>query len=170
MGDLYKDIIAKEAAENVAPKRVPPAPPSRQPEPPARKKLDMGPPPKPESEPIKEHKSPGPTTGPGDIPKISPGGAVHVPITEVSYLKFKITKLEEDNIKIQEAKISSDETILRMSRVNLSMMKEAFAKRTVDTYNKIGIGDGDQVVQRGAGFFIIKEVKGSGVSPSGVGE
>ena len=169
MGDIYKDIIKKEASDEAATKRVPPAPPSRQPEPPARRQLDMGPPPKPESEPIKEHQSPGPATGPGDTPMIGSGtGEVHVPISEVSYLEFRITKLEDENIKLQEAKISSDETVLRMSRVNLTMMKEAFAKRTLDTYNKIGIGDGDQVVQKGAGFFIIKKVKGSGVSPSGV--
>jgi len=161
--------MGEKGPEKPIPPRVPPASPRKPPEPPTRKKLDMGPPPpKLETEPINEPESPGPSVGPGDIPQIGPGGEVHVPIPEVKYLKFRITKLEEENIKLQEAKISSDETILRMSKMNLSMMKEAFAKRTSETYKEIGVGDGDKVIQRGDGFFIVKEVRGMGLNPSGV--
>lgn len=85
-------------------------------------------------------------------------GLCRIDIDEVAFLKFRLSKMAEKIVELQEAKITSDEMILKLSRENLELKKRNSEQETLKTYELLGIQTGDRVVQMEGSYVILREV------------
>lgn len=94
----------------------------------------------------------------------SPSGPQKIPISEVDYLKFRITKLNEEILKLQDQKLAADEEVVKVTKENVGLRRRLTLAETQRTYDEVGIVSGDQVLPDGDGFVIVRP--SGGVSPA----
>jgi hypothetical protein len=92
------------------------------------------------------------------LPK--PKGPQKISIDEVKYLKFRITKLNEEILKLQEQKLEADERVIAITKKNVALRKQLTMNDITRIYDECGIEAGDQVVQDGEGFAILRPAGG----------
>jgi len=104
------------------------------------------------------------------MPNIPPQNPTEdrINLTEVQYLKFRLTKANEELIYVKEQKLASDEQIVGLSKQNLELQKSMSLTETGKVYDEVGIVPGDRVIQEGDKFLIVrhKSRTGPGVPPT----
>lgn len=92
------------------------------------------------------------------LPK--PKGPQKIAIDEVKYLKFRITKLNEEILKLQEQKLEGDQKVIDVTKANVALRKQLTINDITRVYEECGIEAGDQVVKDGEGFAILRPAGG----------
>lgn len=95
-------------------------------------------------------------------PTPKPKGPEKIKIDEIAFLKFRITKLNEEILKLQEQKLEADQRVIDITKKNVALRKQLTMADIGRTYEECGIEAGDQVVQDGEGYAILR--------PSGTGK
>ena len=92
----------------------------------------------------------------------SPGTEDRISISEVQYLKFKVTKANEEVIRTKELKLAGDEQIISVCKENLELQKKITLMETSKVYGEVGIQAGDQVVEDKGQYTIIRRAGAQG--------
>lgn len=75
-------------------------------------------------------------------------GPQKIPISEIDFLRFRISKLSDEILNLREQKIATD-------KENLMLRRQMLAIETQKIYEEIGVSLGDQIVQEGEGQFMV---------------
>lgn len=86
----------------------------------------------------------------------APPGSVTTEMTEADGLKFRLTKMEEAVLKVQEEKLTADEQILKLMKENLDLRKQINLMKTSLVYKEVGIEARDQVTMKDGKFYRIR--------------
>ena len=95
------------------------------------------------------NKKPKQSLAPKRRPVAKPKGPEKIKIDEVKFLKFRITKLNEEILKLQEQKLEADQKVIEVTRANVKLRKQLTMNDIGKIYDECGILAGDQVVKDG---------------------
>jgi len=93
------------------------------------------------------------------VPK--PKGPQKIAIDEVKFLKFRVTKLNEEILKLQEQKLEAVQRDIDVTKKNVDLRKQLTMTDITRVYDECGIEAGDQVVKDGEGFAILRPAGGT---------
>jgi hypothetical protein len=74
-------------------------------------------------------------------------------MSELEGLKFRLTTMEEQILKVQEEKLATDEQLIKCMKDNLALRKQLTSARTNAIYEEVGIIKGDQIALRDGKYY-----------------
>lgn len=86
----------------------------------------------------------------------APPGSSVTKMTEIDGLRFRLVKMDEQMLKLQEEKVAAEEQILKARRENIELRRQLIAMSMKEVFEKVGIETNDQVSLRDGEYYRIR--------------